>query len=207
MGESDLGFTAELHAAALPHGFFVELGHRFLHAYHRTFLCSPYAVGLVAELDGAPVGMLVGTVDDTGHHRWVIRRLGPALAWRGVAALVVRPRLLLRFCRTRIRRYALGIARRLLPLPAPAHSPRPTSGRGVLTHVAVTADARGSGAGAGLVERFVADAAAAGASERVLVTLADDGAAAFYERLGWRREDQGVERDGRWYERCSIALR
>ena len=207
MRDSDLGFTAALHAAALPHGFFAELGLRFLVVYHRAFLHSPHGLGLVAELGGAPVGMLVGTVDDTAHHRWVIRRLGPALAGRGMAALVVRPRLLLRFCRTRIRRYALGIARRLLPLPAPADRPRPTSGRGVLTHVAVAADARGSGAGAGLVERFVADAAAAGASELVLVTLADDGAAAFYERLGWRREDRGVERDGRWYERCSIALR
>jgi hypothetical protein len=49
---------------------------------------------------------------------------------------------------------------------------------------------------AALVDRFVAEARAAGASRAVLVTLAGDaGAAPFYDRLGWQRAGE-QNRDG-----------
>lgn len=40
----DVEFSAELHRAALPHGFLPMLGEGFLRQYHRAFIASPYAV-------------------------------------------------------------------------------------------------------------------------------------------------------------------
>jgi len=67
----------------------------------------------------------------------------------------------------------------------------------VLTAVVVDPAARGSGAGAALVTEFV-DVARAGGADRVdLVTLSGhDGAARFYEEMGWTRVGTHQDMDG-----------
>jgi len=198
---ADLAAAARLHAALLPHGFFVSLGLRYLRAYYGTFLASPHAIGLVADLEGQPVGVLVGTSRNAAHYRWVIRHRGLRLAVLGASAMLVRPAVAAWFVRTRLRRYGrrvllvvLGRARRG---GRPALTDTAGSDTAVLTHVMVADQARGRGAGAALVERFAAAAKAAGARTAMLVTFAgEDGAASFYKRLGWEHLEDRRGRDG-----------
>lgn len=199
LGREHAGYAARLHARALPHGFFARLGPRFLRAYHETFRASPHAVALIATRDGRPVGMLAGTLDTRAHRAWVMRHRRARLATCGALALVVRPRLAWVFLRTR----ASGYRHRLLDRSRAA--PRPTTVHGgaaeeriaVLLHVAVDATERSDGAGRALVESFVDLATRAGAARAVLVTRDDrDGAAGFYERLGWQHSDTRTDRDG-----------
>lgn len=195
----DLAAVAALHRFALPHGLFPALGPRLLAAYHRGYLASPYGVGLAA-VDGDRLrGFVVGTSDEAGHWRWTARHRMPALAAAGVPALLARPRVAGRFARTRARPYARALVRRLRPA-APGAAGQPVSGppqTGVLAHVAVDPATRGGGLGRRLVEGYAAQARAGGAQRLALLTLADaDGAAAFYDRLGWRRAGELVDLDG-----------
>lgn len=193
----DLGFAAMLHEAALPHGFFARLGEGFLRGYYRTFLESPHAVALVAVMDDRRAGVLVGTVRNRAHYRWLRRHAGRRLALAGAAALLLRPRVALAFVRHRAARY-LRAWRLLAPSPRAEpgtyHDARDVA---VLTHLSVLPEARRAGVGRALVDAFVAAAAAAGSPEARLVTLAgEEGAAHFYSRLGWSHCGDGHLADG-----------
>lgn len=204
--EADLELAAELHARALPHGFFPKLGTRFLRSYYRAFMISPSAVGLVADAPDETAGVLVGTLDDRGHYRFLTRKwwvLGPAAA----AALARRPRLLLWFLRTRAHRYARGLVRlrRSSPPPPPgARTARPAS---VLTHLAVLEDHRANGVGRTLVAAFVEQARQAGVAAIRVSTLADsEGAVPFYERLGWTSTGSRHDGEGRSWVDLRLKL-
>ena len=181
-------FCAALHAHTLPHGFFVALGPRFLRAYYLTFFDSPYAVALTATAREHPIGMVVGVTSPRAHARLVLRKHGLRLALVGVAALLTRPVVGLRFARTRFARYA-GAWRRHRARPSdPETVDPPAAARrtAILSHLAVTPGARHAGVGGQLVDAFVAASRAAGADQVVLVTLADEhGAGAFYAARGW----------------------
>lgn len=193
----DLPFAAALHAQALPHGFFTRLGERFLTAYYESFLASPHALAFVAATTARPVGVLVGTVRGRTHLRWVLRHRGWRLGWLGALALLTRPRQLAFFVRTRLLRYARGVLRNRRRRVGHAAEP-PARHTATLSHVAVAHEARGAGAGAALVAAFASAARRAGCDEAALVTLADGrGAGPFYERLGWTRRRDLVDRDGR----------
>jgi GNAT superfamily N-acetyltransferase len=222
MSTADLAFAVAGHVEQLPGGFFVRLGPGFLRAYYRGFAEGPHGVALVADVDGAPLGALVGTTCQTAHYRWLLRRRGPRLALRGGAALIVRPSELRTFLRGRLGRYARAVPRmvrgRVRRDPPAAEESRdtvpvvdlvaaetdtsgavPDGSVAVLHHVFVTPQAASNGVGSQLVRRFEAVAAEAGAVEARLVTVADVGrsAAGFYERLGWASCDQRRDRDGR----------
>ena len=189
----DLDLAASLHARALPHGFFPQLGTRFLRSYYRAFVMSPAAIGLVADVAGETAGVLVGTIDDLGHYRFLTRKwwvLGPPAA----VALVRRPRLLLWFLRTRAHRYARGLVRFRRSTP-PAPGARPAAPGSVLTHLAVLEHHRTNGVGRALVDAFVNHARQRGVAALRVSTLADsEGAVSFYERLGWT--STGTRHDG-----------
>jgi ribosomal protein S18 acetylase RimI-like enzyme len=209
MRDDDLHLAARLHAQALPHGFFGRLGPVFLRPYYRSFLTGPSGVALVAEVDGTPVGVLVGTTRPGEHYRWALRRHGARLALALVAGLLGSPRQLVLFLRTRVGRYARA-ARRLGLGGARAASAEPPAGSrrlAVLTHVCVSPQARGSGAGTALVEAFCARAREDGRMEAQLVTLAGpEGASLFYDRLGWRRRGERLDHDGRPVRSYAKAL-
>lgn len=189
MTSADVVATAEIHARELPHGYFAHLGRRFLEAYHRAFVDSPQAVALVATRDDRVAGFLVGTVRTSRHWSYVVRRHGWRLAVAALAGLVRHPSTVLPLVVRRLRRYARALMRYAAPErrgPQPAgRDGRPVA---VLTHVAVLPGARGHGLGADLVDAFLTAVHDAGVREVRLVTLpGEDGAAAFYERLGWER--------------------
>lgn len=199
----DVRFCARLHLEALPHGFFAELGPRFLRAYYATFLESPHAVALVAAVRDHPAGVLVGIVDPALHKRWVLRYRGAWLALLGAAALGARPALAVRFLRTRLTRYASSWRRHRRGEAPQAARATPA----VLSHIAVLPGARGTGSGARLVRSFEAAAADAGARRAVLTTLAGEGGAgAFYARLGWSRSANHTTPDGAHLEEWTREL-
>lgn len=195
MGLHDLPFVVAAHAAHFPEGFFVRLGPRFLTAYYRTFLDGPLACALVVERGGVRCGYLAGIVGGAEHRRLVMRYHGSALALRGVLGLVARPRLAIFFVRTRATRYARGIVRtRRSGMPqGPSGGPSRDSAEGlrdvaVLSHVVVTQSERCRGLGRVLVEEFLDQARDARcASARLVTSGQEDGAAAFYAKLGWTR--------------------
>lgn len=207
----DLAFSARLHASALPHGFFVSLGPRFLRAYHRSFVDSPYGVALVALVDGDPAGFVVGTADDGRHYHHVVRRQWWLLLPAALAGLARHPGLAWRFARTRLRRYARGFVRlrRGSPPPSTASTSAPAAAgpQGVLTHIAVSTDRRGEGVGLALMSGFK-DAVRAGGGRRLrVVTQAGDaGAARFYVRTGWESGGRLCDAEGTWWEAFAVEL-
>ena len=196
----DCRATAALHVRLLPHGFFARLGPRFLVAYHRSFQRSPHAVSLVAVRDGEVVGFLLGLLRPGAHGAQVLRSSGLHLATAGALGLLLHPRLLALFVRTRLARYARGISRRIRPAP----SQPVTQEVAVLQHVAVDPTRRQAGAGRALVRAFEELVAEAGVGQVVLLTMPEeDGAPAFYRRLGY--EEQGRVRGadgGEWLRYC-----
>ena len=189
----DLDFCTVLHAETLPHGFFAELGHPFLRAYLETFVSSPQGVALLLTANDAPVGMVVGVLNVRAHVRWVFRHRGARLALLGVMALAIRPRLALRFARTRLARYRRAWSRR----NAATVAEQPAGQPAVLSHVAVVPGAQRAGFGAQLVGAFVEAAREAGSSRVVLTTLAGEtGAAGFYRRQGWIELGPHLDFDG-----------
>jgi ribosomal protein S18 acetylase RimI-like enzyme len=195
LSRTRLGFTAALHASSLPGGFFADLGEGFLRRYHATFVDSPHAVGLLACVEGHPVGFLLGMIRAPAHARWVLRHRGPALALSAATALAVRPRVALRFVRTRLRRY-MAAWRRHRGAGAGA-APAAPGDVAVLGHIAVLRGVRGTGAGSRLVRAFEDEARREGATRAVLTTLEGaEGAGPFYERLGWRQGTVRTTPDG-----------
>ena len=198
MTRSDGPEAARLHAEALPHGFFSSLGPRFLGAYLRTYQDDPNGVALVVREGSRLVGFVVGSTDTATRRAHVVRKHGLLLLRCGLLALLVRPRVALRFVRTRLFRYLVGLGAGLRRRPsAPTGPARRVA---VLAHVAVSRDARGGGIGSALVNAFRLQAAAGGADRAVLVTLeGEHGAAAFYDRLDWRPMGSTDDREGvRW---------
>ncbi len=202
---SDLVRTARWQCRHLPHGFFPSLGRGFVARWHGAHLDAPHGVALVAELVGGPeavpVGFLVGATEQRALVAEVVARHRWSLAATGVLALARRPRVALRFVRTRARPYA----RRLWgaggrgpadATAAPSRSADAGAPVAVVAAVVVTPAARGAGVGEALLEAFAARARAAGTTTAELVTRADGGAVAFYERLGWERVADRSSKDG-----------
>lgn len=209
LGRRDLAFAASLHARSLPHGLFPRLGEAFLRRYYSTFVRSPWAIGLVAESEGRAVGIVVGTIDDGAHYRFVARRCWLALGASAVTALAVRPGVALWFLRTRARRYARGfmrLASRRHPGTVSTHGAGAIGRQGVLNHVVVEDDWRGGGVGGELVAAFVEWAQRRGTSHLRLVTHATDGAPDFYQQLGWTCGGQRAGLDSAAWTEFSLEL-
>lgn len=203
MSNRDVGFATTLHLQSLNHGLFPALGKGFLGAYLRTFVSSPFAIALIAERAGEPIGYLVGTEDDRAHYGHVIRTNWPSLAPRGLVALLVRPAIALRFARTRAARYARGAVR----LTGKAVSHGPLVKDASLTHMAVSAQCRSQGAGEALVNGLLENLSQSNvAGVRLLTRSGSDGAARFYEKLGWCLVEEFTDQDGLEWQRYRIDL-
>ena len=200
LADRDIARTAQLHAQELPDGFFPQLGAGFLRVYHRSFIDSPHAVAFAAERDGRIEGFLLSVLAPASHGAYVLRRWGTRMALAAALGLLTRPRVLAVFLRTRVVRYARGLWRRRRGSPAgKSNPPRPTWA--VLSHIAVDASCRGSGAGAALVGRLHEDVVATGAAGVVLHTEADGPGPGFYARLGYEDEGNVVGADGESWRR------
>lgn len=195
--EEDLQLMALDVIRYLPDGLFPRLGKRFVRRWMKTFLTEQYGVALVAITIDAPrqqVGFLTGSTNQINHVADVLHQHKWGLLRAGLAALCLRPRVLLHFLRTRARPYL----RRLLGRtndPDAGANPRPATA--VITSLVVLPTLRGGGIGRLLVEEFLDRAVADQASLAELVTTAGAaGAGAFYKKLGWTCVGERHSKDG-----------
>lgn len=193
-----LAQTAALHEELLPNGLFPTLGRRFLRHWHQTFITSPYGIGLTAhDQQGNCCGFLIGTTDQRRYTQGVLRRSGYRLAALGTLSLTVRPRLAVRFLRTRAARYLKRIAT-APKRTAPPHDAQPRVEPPVAAlHALITEpSARGRGVAAALLRHFEQELRTRGVPTLQLVTLETGGASGFYRRLGYVETDRRTNRDG-----------
>lgn len=202
----DLAFVTAEHLDNFPDGFFAKLGPGFLTRYCMTYLTSPHARAYVAEDGGRPVGFLLGVLDPPAHRQHLLAEHGRVLLTRGLAGLAARPRLAMRFLRTRLVRYFLTLTRGRQATDA---GDRDVAGpTAVLAYIAVSHRTRSRGAGGAMILRFVADAGHAGCARVSLVTAAGSaGAGSYYERRGWTRRGETRTPDGRVLAAYDLPLR
>ncbi|MFL6064724.1 MAG: GNAT family N-acetyltransferase [Friedmanniella sp.] len=200
--DSDLPFAIAEHSKHFPDNVMARLGPLFLRQYYKSFLNTPFAVATVAEMDGEPCGYLVGVLDTDQHRRLLLRRHGVALLSTSSVGLALRPGLAVRLLarRTKVR------LRRILSRLSDAR--QPTVGSvAVLSHIAVSEDARSRGVGRALVQNFTEIARASGAGRISLATLdGPTGAGPFYEAQGWEYESSYRTIDGRWIRLYNLPL-
>jgi len=198
MAADDLPFVVDQHLQHFPDGFFARLGPMFLGEYYRAFLTGSSVSATIAEIDGEPVGYLVGVADPAAHREHVVQRHGRALVLRALVSMLVRPALGLLFLRTRTGLYARKLLRRgMKPVEATDSAGQvPTA---VLTHVAITPSAQSNGIGSELIRRFDEEVADSGCERLTLVTASGpEGAGPYYEHRGWTRCGERPTPDGLW---------
>ncbi|WP_421952349.1 GNAT family N-acetyltransferase [Pelagibacterium sp.] len=195
--QSDITATVALHRENLRLGLFPRLGRHFLGLYQESFARSPYGIALVARDDDEVVGALFGTTSNAEHYRWVTHNFGSKLALAGCGAMLTRPQVALDFARTRMGRYAKGVARHIGLVP-PASSGQPQAPRpiSVLSHIVTDAAARRRGIGRRLIEGFASRASASGVHRALLVTEEGGLGTPFFERLGCRLIGRHKSQDG-----------
>jgi GNAT superfamily N-acetyltransferase len=202
---SDLPATSRLHVHELTVGLFPRLGHRFVARWHRTYQQSPHAVALSAVRiypHGREhvVGFLIGATDRDAFLQELATRHRNALLSHGALSLLLRPRVLGRFLRTRLRPY-------LRRLRSAAHGPdavgagpatqRDRPGTADLAAIMIAPSLRRTGVGTALVHEFLRRCADAGAGTAELLTMSrPSGASGFYSRIGWTLTETCVNRDG-----------
>lgn len=202
--------AALLHARELPHEFLTRFGPGFLSCYYRAFVESPYAVALVASVNGTGEpggghldGVLIGTFDTGAHYSYLVRRHGLRLALSTLRQVSKRPRLAEELLRTRLLRYLRGILRSLgyaVGSGKKSASDRDKEQVGFVAYVAVDHGRRGHGIGGQLFETFEELARESGLRRLELVTLPDErGAAPFFDSMGWKREGEITSRSGELY--------
>lgn len=195
--EEDLRLMAADVIRYLPEGLFPRLGKRFVRRWMHTFLTEQYGVALVAVTIDAPqqqVGLLIGSTNQIHHVADVLHQHKWSLLRAGLAALCLRPRVLLHFLRTRARPYLRRIMGHTNN-PEIGSDPRPTTA--VITSLVVRPTMRGGGIGRFLVEEFLDRATADQASLAELVTTAGaEGAGTFYTKIGWKRVEERYSKDG-----------
>lgn len=198
METAHLPFVVQEHLRYFPDGFFARLGGGFLTCYTRTYLTSPYATGLIAEIRDQPVGFLVGTVDSAAHRQYLLRFHCIPLALRALPALAARPPLMFHFLHTRLPRYCHRLLAQRPQEDEDAGCGTTAAREAVLAHLAVVPEARGQGVGGALIDNFTRFAVLAGCERMSLVTASgQEGAGPYYERRGWQPWEESRTPEGR----------
>jgi ribosomal protein S18 acetylase RimI-like enzyme len=162
--------VAALHRESLVGDFLPSLGQPFLQTLYRGMLELALAWGWVALEAGEVVGFVVATADSRRFFGDLVKRRALSLSWALVPALLRRPRLIVPTLETFL--YPSREGDRLTPAE--------------LLVIAVGAEQRSAGIGAGLVRRLDVSMASRGiASYKVTVRGGNDGANRFYSRLGF----------------------
>ena len=190
----DVDRMVAIHERAFGGFFLTSLGPGFLRRFYLSMIGSRDAICQVAERDSVVDGFVVGPLHPAGYFRRLLLSRGLAFAFDALPALLRRPGLvgsrLIRAVRYR-GEVPLGIPRAVL-----------------LSSVAVTPEASGTGAAGALIEAFCAEAAAHGATHVYLTTDLKDNPAAnrFYQRHGFSIESVVVRPDGRTMNRYLRVL-
>lgn len=97
----DADRVAELHAAAMGHSLWAELGVPFLAGLYRALVDSPLFLGFVYVEDGEVRGFIAGSLDTSRMYRDLLRGRWMFLLPPAASAVIKRPSLLTRVLQTR----------------------------------------------------------------------------------------------------------
>ncbi len=176
---SDVDLVAALHVAAIHEGFLATLGARFLRHLYARIVESPHGFLLVAETPSVPerdLARVSGFVSGAVSVRRLYREF---LLHDGLVASVTSAPQLIRSLPRVVETLRYGSQKS--PGAAAASVPEAE-----LLSLAVAEESRRQGAGAALVEAFLAEAARRGCvSARVVVGASNDAAVALYGRGGF----------------------
>lgn len=179
----DLDAITRVHLWSFP-GFFLScLGPRFLRLFYAEILASDDGVLVVAEQDGAVVGLAAGTTMQAGFYRALLRRRLFGFAFAALPAAVRRPAI---------------VPRLLRAFRRPAESASASSAA-CLMSLAVDPSAGGRGVGAQLVAAFCGELRRRGSRDVCLTTDAagNDDVNRFYRRNGFRIAQRLTTPEGR----------
>lgn len=210
----DVDSSADLHGRVLDGEFITRLGPSFLRGYHKAWVDSPVALALAVEDDGGQLaGVLLGSLNPAVQVSSMLRGHGLGLAARLFLSVSVRPRLAVSLVRTRLVRYARGVARFAKESAMSRRGGSCAGGgaavlrSGEVTHLFVDPSARGEGFGKALLDAAAGRACEAGLLELELVTPPDFDARQFYHRLGWQEVGIGTSRSGDHHQRIAGGSR
>lgn len=183
LAREDVREAARLHRVAFPGFFLSQLGEGFLREFYAAFL-GPGSVTVVARDDsGALLGVVVGHVAPDGFFRRLLVRRWYAFAFQSLRLVVRQPRVVPRLFR------ALTYRGQVPDQPRGA----------LLSSICTSEEARGTGVGRELIDRWTRELAASGGTDAFLTTDATDNDAvnAFYVSAGWRPAGSFTTPEGR----------
>jgi colanic acid biosynthesis glycosyl transferase WcaI len=184
LDRGDAVAAARLHRAAFPGFFLSSLGEEFLQQFYRGFLDDPTAVTVVArDGSGELRGVAVGTTDPAAFFSRLWRRHWLGFAAASVRATLRRPRAAPRLVRAL--RYRGDTAS--------------DGASALLSSICVDPAWRGQGLGRFLLDGWIQQAGARGASVAFLTTdaVGNDAVQRFYTNQGWAVDERFETREGR----------
>lgn len=187
----DIEPVVDVHLDAFPGFFLTFLGPRFLGLLYGEAVALG-EIAFVAEQDGAVVGFVMGSAIPGRFFKKLLKRKPLAFALAAAPAVLRQPRSALRIVRA-------------LAKPSEAAKPEGTS---TLLSIGVSPKARGRGVGRSLALAFLREARARGARRVDLTTdkLDNEGANAFYRRLGFVVASELTTPEGRVMNEYELDL-
>lgn len=210
---NDLSFVTEQHHLCFPTNVIGRLGNTALRRYYRTFIDAPFAVAVVAEVEGRACGFVVGIVGTARHRSWLLRYHSLSLTTAAAVSFAAHPvlagHLLVRRVVAYVRRATRSRQVRRAPHPeGNAIAVGAVEEVAVLSHIAIAEGDRGLGVGSQLLDIFMTQCRAQTCGKISLATLdGDSGAGDFYEKHGWELLSRRQTIDGRWIRLYDFDLR
>ena len=190
----DLAGIVDVHLRSFQGFFLTFLGGRFLRLLYREILREPGNVSLVAlSTNNEIIGFVVGVCNQVGLYRRLVRQRWYAFAMAAFHTALQHPSIVPRLFRA-------------FKYPSMASH---LSSPGLLMSVAVAPDAKGTGVGRALVERFLSDMADNGISRICLTTDRDNNVDVneFYRRCGFSKVSEFRTSEGRWMNEYAIQTK
>lgn len=197
--KSDLEAIARIHMEVFPSYFLSQLGIKFIVRFYSMFVDSVSHIGYVAEVDGQPVGFVVGTTNARELYRTFYRknffRTAFLIVWNTLTNPVVRGGLNKRISHVITALKSLANIQSSEPASQDANflndaeASRPSLVKTRLLSIGVLNQFRGTGVAASLASRFLARCNEVNVDVVGLSVKADnDSAIRFYEKNGWLEE-------------------
>lgn len=179
----DLPQVVDLHMAAFPTFFLSSLGSGFLRLMYLEMIEHETGILLVADEGGRIIGLIGGTMRQTGFYRTLVRDHLWRFAWAAASAAVRRPSIVPRLLRA-------------LRRPREASE---SAAEACLMSLAVRPDAGRQGIGRTLVDAFCCELVRRGSLAVCLTTdkLNNDGVNRFYRNLGFQIAREYTTPEGR----------
>ena len=183
MSSGDIESVVALHRRAFPGFFLCFLGDRFLREFYTGIALDPFAIPLLAESDGSPLGFAVGASEPASVYRRLIKRRWWRFAMAALPAVVRKPAIVFRLLR------ALRKPSKSCSDPATVE----------LMSIGVEPTFQGAGVGHALLRAFLIEALVHGAVTVILSTDAENNDAVnhFYQAAGFQLERDFYSPQGR----------